>query len=98
MILQMKQKTKFWKIGLCTFKGDYNFFAWCKVEYIPWNLTIIDRNNQMSGFKRIAQFQNINTFLKKFVANEGRNCRVSVNFNLVLFGWKFISIIYAPNS
>ena len=42
----------------------------------------------MSGFKRIAQFQNINTFLKKFVAHDGRNCRVSVNFNLVLFGLK----------
>ena len=31
--------------------------------------------------------------LKKSVAHDGRNCQVSVNFNLVMFGWKFISIL-----
>ena len=25
MILQMKQKNKFWKIGMCTFKDDTKF-------------------------------------------------------------------------
>ena len=36
--------------------------------------------------------------LKKSVAHDGRNCQVSVNFNLVLFGRKFILIItYKPD-
>ena len=30
--------------------------------------------------------------LKKSLAHDGRNCQVSVNFNLVLFERKFISV------
>ena len=34
--------------------------------------------------------------LKKSVAHDRQNCQVSVNLNLVLFGWKFTSIGVYP--
>ena len=36
MILQMKQKTKFWKIGLCTFKLTYTVQNVCNLIF--WSM------------------------------------------------------------